>query len=37
MGDFFEDVKKGDMSAIMGKSYPYKDNIKTYESNIMNS
>lgn len=37
MGDFFDDVKNGNMSAIMGKSYPYKDNIKTNSQMGMNS
>lgn len=29
MGDFFEDVKNGDSSGIMGEPYSYKDNIKS--------
>jgi len=29
MGDFFENVKNGDSSQIIGESYSYKDNIKS--------
>ena len=37
MSDFFDNIKKGDMSSIMGKPYPYKDNIKTNNQMGMNS
>lgn len=34
---FFEDIKKGDASSIMGKPYPYKDNVKTNKDMRMSS
>ena len=37
MSDFFDNIKKGDMSSIMGKPYPYKDNVKTNNQMGMNS